>query len=117
MHLAITDQCLAFCWPSLSKLNNKIAPFCWESNEERQQYMDENNIFPLPAFTTGPPPAAPIHPILAVPSILLLVAAIVRSTDRLFFVSCKFGNNDARERLLAWVAFMDSICFMQVWRQ
>jgi hypothetical protein len=59
----------------LSELNNKIAPYCWESEEERQRYLDENGIFPLPALITGPPPAAPTHPIPAVPSILLLVAA------------------------------------------
>jgi hypothetical protein len=107
MHLAITDQCLAFWWPSLSELNDKIAPYRWESKEECQRYLDKNGIFPLPALVTGLPPAVPTHPILAVPSILLLVAAIVRSTDRLFFVSCKFGDNDAREWQLAWVAFLD----------
>jgi hypothetical protein len=69
--------------------------------------MDENSIFPLLALVTGLPPAAPTHPIPAIPSILLLVAAIVRSTNRLFFVSCKFGNNDAREWRLAQVAFLD----------
>jgi hypothetical protein len=80
-NLAITDQCLAFCWPSLSELNDKVAPFCWESNDEHQQYMDENSTSLPPVFTTGPPPAAPIHPIPAIPSIQLLVAAIIRSTN------------------------------------
>jgi hypothetical protein len=106
-HLAITDQCLAFRWPSLSELNDEIAPYRWESKEERQRYLDKNGIFPLPALITGLPPAAPTYPILAFPSILLLVTAIVRSTDRLFFVSCKFGNNNAREWRLARVAFLD----------
>jgi hypothetical protein len=69
--------------------------------------LDKNSIFPLPALITGPPPAAPTHPILAVPSISLLVAAIVRSTDHLFFISCKFGDNNAREWRLARVAFLD----------
>ncbi len=69
--------------------------------------MDKNSIFLLPALITGLPPAAPTHPIPAVPSILLLVAAILRSTNRLFFVLCKFGNNDAREWRLARVAFLD----------
>ncbi len=40
---------------------------------------------------------------------MLLVAAIVRSTDHLFFVSCKFGNNDAWEWRLTRVVFMDSM--------
>ncbi len=69
--------------------------------------MNKNSSFPLPALITGPPPAAPTHPILAFPSILLLVPAIVHSTNCLFFVSCKFGDNDAREWWLARVAFLD----------
>jgi hypothetical protein len=93
----------------LSELNNEIALYCWEREEERQRYLDEISIIPLPLLLTGLPPAAPTHSIPAIPSILLLVAAIVRSTDRLFFVSCKFGNNDAREWRLACVAFMDSM--------
>ncbi len=108
-NLAITDRCQAFRWPSLSKLNKEVVPFCWESNEERWRYMDENIITPVPAFWIGPPPAAPVHPIPAVPSIQLLVAAIVRSTDHLFFVSCRFGDNNAQEWQLARVAFMDSM--------
>jgi hypothetical protein len=108
-NLTVTNQCLAFCWPSLSELNDEVALFCWECNDECQWYMDKNSISLLPAFTTGPPPAAPIHPILAVPYIQLLVAAIVWSTDHLFFISCKFGNNNAREWQLAWVAFLDSM--------
>jgi hypothetical protein len=107
--LALTDKCLAFHWPSLSELNNDIAPYCWEIEEEHQRYLNEVDIIPLPSLITGPPPAAPTHAIPAVPSILLLVAAIVRSTDRLFFVSCRFGNNNAREWRLARVAFMDSM--------
>ncbi len=68
--------------------------------------MDENSILLLPTLITGPPPAASTHPIPAVPSILLLVAAIVHSTDCLFFVSCKFGDNNAREWRLTRVAFL-----------
>jgi hypothetical protein len=71
--------------------------------------MYENSTSLLPVFTTGPPPAAPIHPIPAVPSIQLMAAAIVRSTNHLFFVSCKYGNNDAWEWRLPWVAFMDTM--------
>jgi hypothetical protein len=106
---ATTDCCLTFHWPTLAELNNKVAPFRWESNDEPWRYMDENSISMLPAFTTGPPPAAPIHPVPAVPSIQLLVAAIIQSTDCLFFVLCKFGSNDAREWWLVWVAFLDSM--------
>jgi hypothetical protein len=44
-----------------------------------------------------------------VPSIPLLVTTIIQSTDRLFFVSHKIGDNAAREWRLARVAFMDSM--------
>jgi hypothetical protein len=118
--LAITDRCLAFQWPSLLELNDKIAPYCWESKEERQRYLDEISIILLPLLLRGPPPAAPTHAIPAIPSISLLVAAIVRSTDSLFFVSCKFCDNDAREWRLTRVAFMDSMslypsCTLDSW--
>jgi hypothetical protein len=108
-NLAITDRCQTFYWPSLSELNEDVAPFLWESEDELRRYMDENTITPAPAFPIGPPPVSPVHPIPAVPSIQLLVAAIVWSTDRLFFVSCKFSANNVREWRLAWVAFMDSM--------
>ena len=71
--------------------------------------MEDSAITPAPSFPLGPPPAAPVHPIPAVPSIPLMVAAIIRSTDRLFFVSCRFGSNDIREWRLARIAFMDSM--------
>jgi hypothetical protein len=44
-----------------------------------------------------------------VPSILLLVAAIIQSTDRLFFVLHKIGNNNAWKWHLSQLAFMDSM--------
>jgi hypothetical protein len=84
-------------------------PFCWESDEEHWRYMDKNIITSVPAFWIGPPLAAPVHPIPAVPSIQLLAAAIVWSTDHLFFVSYRFGDNNAQEWQLARVAFMDSM--------
>ena len=63
----------------------------------------------IPVLTTGPPPAAPIHTVLSVPEIHLLTAAIIKSTDRLFFISHSIGANDAREWRLARVAFSDSV--------
>jgi hypothetical protein len=108
-NLATTDHCLAFHWPTLAELNNEVVPFRWESDDERRLYMDENSISTLLAFTTELPPAASIYPVPAIPSIQLLVAVITRSTDRLFFVLCKFGGNDAWEWRLARVVFLDSM--------
>ena len=64
-NLAQTDQCAAFHWPSLSELNDEIAPFPWASNEEYERYMSRDSVSTLPMLTTGPPPAAPITPSLA----------------------------------------------------
>ena len=60
-------------------------------------------------MATGPPPSAPNHVIPSIPAIHLLTASIIRSIDRLFFVSHSIGSNDAREWRLVRVAFEDSI--------
>jgi hypothetical protein len=107
--LAQTNQCAAFHWPSLSELNDEIAPYPWADDSEYERYMSGDSIARLPVLTTGPPPAAPNHSIPSVPAIHLLTAAIIKSTDRLFFVSHSIGANDAREWRLARLAFSDSV--------
>jgi hypothetical protein len=108
-NLALTNRCLRFHWPSLSELNEEVTPFQWEKDDEYPHYIKGDFITMLPILTTRPPPATPTHPFPMVPSIPLLVAAIVQSTDRLFFVSYKICNNNAQEWCLAQVAFMDSM--------
>jgi hypothetical protein len=93
--LSQTNRCAAFHWPSLSGLNDDIAPFPWADNSKYKHYMAEDSISSIPVLTTGPPPAAPNHPIPSIPAIHLLTAAIIRSTDCLFFVSHSIGANDA----------------------
>jgi hypothetical protein len=95
--LAQTNQGAAFHWPSLSELNDDIAPFPWADDSEYKRYMSGDSISKLPVLTTGPPPAAPHHYIPSIPAIYLLTAAIINSTDRLFFVSHSIGANDARK--------------------
>ena len=107
--LAQTNQCAAFHWPSLSELNDDIAPFPWADDSEYECYMSGDSISKLLVLTTGPPPAAPNHSIPSVPAIHLLTAAIIKSTDRLFFVSHSIGVNDAREWRLAQIAFTDFV--------
>ncbi len=108
-NLATTGCCTKFHWPSLSELNDEIAPFRWHDNAEFRRYMDGDSITTLPVLNTGPPPAAPQHTIPTIPAIHLLTAAIIKSLDKLFFVSHSFGSNNAREWCLAWVAFQDSM--------
>jgi hypothetical protein len=80
--LAQTNQCAAFPWPSLSELNDDIAPFPWADDSEYERYMAGDSISKILVLTTGP---------------------------RLFFVSHIIGANDAREWRLARVAFNDSV--------
>jgi hypothetical protein len=60
-------------------------------------------------LTTGPSPAAPTHSVPTIPEIHLLIAAIIKSTDMLFFVSHSIDANDTREWCLAQVAFTNSV--------
>jgi len=71
--------------------------------------MSGDLISKLPVLTTGPPPATPNHSIPSIPAIHLLKAAIIKSTDCLFFVSHNIGANDSREWHLARIAFNDSV--------
>ena len=96
-NLAQMSQCAAFHWPSLSELNDGIAPFPWASDEERLRYLEGDSVTNLPVLTTRPPPAALTHTVQSVPKIHLLTAAIIKSTDRLFFISHSIGANDAPE--------------------
>jgi hypothetical protein len=57
--LALTNRCLDFHWPSLSKLNDELLPFWWEDDDEYQRCIDGKSISTHPILTTGPPPAAP----------------------------------------------------------
>jgi hypothetical protein len=57
----------------------------------------------------GPPPAAPAHSIPTIPAIHLLTAAIISSSDKLFFVSHSIGANSSCEWHLARLAFNDSV--------
>jgi len=107
--LAQTNQCAAFHWPSLSELNDETAPFPWAGDLEYERYMSGDFIAKLPVLTTGPPPAAPNHSIPSIPAIHLLTAAIIKSTDCLFFVSHSIGAKYAREWRLARLAFRDSV--------
>jgi hypothetical protein len=90
-----TDLKSQFHWPSLSKLNNDLFPFQRSSEEERKQYFDGNSISSIPIMHIGPPPAAPIYDNPTIPSISTLTTAIIKSSDKLFFISNRIGTNEA----------------------
>ncbi len=108
-NLAITNRCAAFHWPSLSELNDELAPFPWSSDEEFRQYLHGDSIAKHSVLTVGPPPAAPTHSIPTIPAIHLLTAAIIKSCDKLFFVSHSIEANTSREWRLVRLAFTDSV--------
>jgi hypothetical protein len=108
-HLAQIQPGNDFHWPSLSELNEELTPFPWSNDGEFQRYLADDSLATLPVMATGPPPSAPNHVIPSIPAIHLLTASIIRSIDRLFFVSHSIGSNDAREWRLVRVAFEDSI--------
>jgi hypothetical protein len=106
-HLAIVGRTSNFHWPSLSELNNDIAPFCWESNEEFRHYTAAASVDRQRVMATDPPPSVPKHVIPVIPAIHLLTAAIIWSSNHLLFVSHSIGSNEAQEWRLVRVAFED----------
>jgi hypothetical protein len=108
-NLATTDRCEDFHWPSLSELNDDIASFEWSDDAEFQRYLRGDFITTLPVLAAGPPPVAPLRTIPSSPATHLLTAAIIQSSDKLYFVSHSIGSNDEREWRLARVAFQVSM--------
>ncbi len=60
-------------------------------------------------MATGPPLSVLMHVIPEIPAIHLLTAAVIWSSNCLFFVSHSIGSNKAQEWHLVCVAFEDSI--------
>jgi hypothetical protein len=101
-----TDQ---FHWPSLSKLNDNLFLFHWSSEEERNRYFVGNLVSSLRVMHVGPPPSAPTYDTPTIPSIGSITPTIIKSSDKLFFISNPIGSNEARERRLVRVAFQESM--------
>ncbi len=91
-----TDLKSQFHWPSLSEPNNNLFTFQWLSEEERKWYFDGNLMSSIPIMHIGPLPAAPIYNNPTIPSISTLTTAIIKSPDKLFFISNPIGTNDAQ---------------------
>ena len=97
---------LAFRWPTLAKLNGKLCPYPWSHNEEFNQYLskDADSLNIVPGFYTGPPPSAPLCAAPTIPPAAVLAQQIIKSTDKLFFISNGIGVGDVREWHLVRVA-------------
>jgi len=97
-----------FHFPTLAELNEEIDPFPWLDNEERIQVTSSDRIENQPVLYTGPPPSRAVPSPPSAPPLSSLVASIINSSDRLFFISHSLGNPNTCEWRLVCMAFSDS---------
>jgi hypothetical protein len=88
-----TSDALAFRWPTLAELNDELCPYPWSYNEEFNQYIseDDDSLRTVPGFYSGPPPSAPLYNTPTIPPAAILAQQIVKSSDKLFFISNSIG--------------------------
>jgi hypothetical protein len=92
----------------LAELNEEISQFPWIDDEEPIQVMFRNRIEDQPVLYTGPLPSRAIPSPPSAPPLSSLVASIINSSDRLFFISHSLGNPNTCKWRLVRVAFSNS---------
>jgi hypothetical protein len=97
-----------FHFPTLAELNKENYPFPWIDNSECIQVMSWNTIEDQPVLYTGPPPSRAVRHLPSAPPLSSLVAGIINSSDRLFFILHSLGNPTTCEWRLVCIAFSDS---------
>ena len=98
-----------FHWPSLSELNDEMSPFPWTTGEREQVATMTDDDIVHASLYHGPPPTMPVvHP-PKLPSPSALAAMLVKSDDRLFFISHELSNSGRREWRLVRVHLADSM--------
>ena len=101
-----------FHFPSLSELIEDLTPFPWRNEEEKLAYYDGDELETYPVLTyDGPPPQPPTYPPASIPTLPSLVASIIASKDKLFFISHTYTDDTHREWRLVGIAFEDSMAF------
>lgn len=104
-----SHSCRTFHWPSLSELNDEMSPFPWETGEREQVATMTDDDIVHASLYHGPPPTMPVvHP-PRLPTPSALAAMIVKSDDRLFFISHELPNSGRREWRLIRVHLADSM--------
>jgi hypothetical protein len=110
---------LAFLWPTLAELNDKLCLYPWSHNEEFNQYLSGNadSLNIVPGFYTGLPPSALLCATPTIPPAAILAQQIMKSSDKLFFISNSIGAGDVREWRLVRVTLEAtmasySLCFV-----
>ena len=110
LYASATKKSNRFYWPSLAELNEEVQPFPWLPGEEDQALEPTPPFTSEPVFYTGPPPALPtVPPICAVPPLSTLIASIVSSIDKLFFISWQIPGSSIREWRLIRINFKDTM--------
>jgi hypothetical protein len=107
-HFARQGDFRDFHFPTLSVLNDEFEPFPWIDDDERARFFSADKIEEEQVLYNGPPPSPVVYTPPQIPSISTLVASIIASSDRLFFVSHSLGDPSVREWRLVRVAFLDS---------
>jgi hypothetical protein len=97
-----------FYFPTLAELNKKICPFPWINDKERIWVMSRDEIEEQPTLYTSPPLSRAVPSPPSAPPISSLVASIINSSDRLFFISHSLGNPTTCKWRLVCVAFSNS---------
>ena len=108
-NMAVTGQCHAFHWPSLSELNEELDFPEWQNDFDCISHTHNNIAETRLVLSTGPPPEAPKFAADTILSIEILMASIIKSEDRLFFVSINIGHDCIREWRLAHLSLDQSM--------
>ena len=94
-------------WPSLQELIDEMEPFPWMP-QEQQTLLTAPEDELAPTFYHGPTPEPPVKATPAIPPTSQLIASIIKSTDRLFFIQQNTSPTHAEWRLVR-VIFDDSV--------
>ena len=91
---------MKFTWPTLSDFNMEFSARPWRTDEERLNFFAGDSI-EATTFYTRPPPSAPtMSPSAAFPSPTTIMASLIDSSDKLFFISHDIGLGYAEWRLV-----------------
>jgi hypothetical protein len=103
-HFAQHGDYKDFHWPTLAKLND---PLPWLDNKEPWQALksDDDHVIQDQVLYTGPPPALAAYQPPCIPPISSLVASIIKSSGKLFFIAHSYNHPMMHEWCLIRVAF------------
>jgi hypothetical protein len=106
-HFAQCGDFKDFHWPTLAELNN---PFSWLNDKESRIIFDSDNnhVVQDQVLYTGPPPSPAAYQTPPIPPISSLVASIIKSSDKLFFIAHSYNDPTMRKWRLSHIAFDDS---------